>query len=433
MFSISAAPYGCCVRVPFDRDPGRSVPTPCPGTVTGHRRDICLRVGSATLCSPVPLSRVVRGACILALATVSSLARSDRRAAAVTHIGCGVARWHTHTQPQTDNTITRRRANIGSALTGARESTSLITGGLGSLGLSAARLLCGRGSVSLLLLGRSGRGAPCARLLGSARSSRGSVRGCQVSTHGSDVGHSSDGGRICAVAVAVSGWCWRWPGGGPACGRGFVGGFLHAGGVLRDRAACGQSVGCFRAVGAPKAGGLRLAQWWLDGAHPLSWAVMYSSISSLLGSAGQASYGAFNALLDARCASAQASGLPRVSVQWGAWSGGGMATEAAGVRCKLASAGMGMVEPSSGLAALACCIADAWCLSLGGLPLVTVSPFDAARLSEIPSRLLPQAVAELAAAASPAPASALAPGRRSSASSAAVSYTHLTLPTKRIV
>ena len=405
-FALSSAPLGSELAVAWA--PGHCATLPSPDAVAGHRRDARVSARGIAVSRPATLSHCVLGACVDTVAA----AGSARFCIAPTAQRCCRAFARCRARP--DRLIVPQIGCLCANLDGTNHGTHLITGGLGSLGLSAARLLCGRGSRSLLLLGRSGRGAPCARLLGGGQSPRGSVWRCQVSTHGSDVGLSSDGGRSCAVAVAVSGCCWRWPCRGPVCGRGFVGGFLHAGGVLRDRAACGQSVGCFRAVGAPKAGGLRLARWWLGGAHPLSWAVMYSSTSSLLVSAGLASYGAFNALLDARCASAQASGLPRVSVQWGAWSGGGMATETAALRSRLASAGIGMVEPSSGLAALECCIADVWCLSLGGMPLVTASPFDAARLSEIPSRLLPQAVAELGAAASPASASAFAAACRSS-------------------
>ncbi|HZR97749.1 MAG TPA: beta-ketoacyl reductase, partial [Chloroflexota bacterium] len=63
------------------------------------------------------------------------------------------------------------------------------------------------------------------------------------------------------------------------------------------------------------------------GAHPLDFLLFCSSGAAVWGSRGLAHYGAANSFLDALAHYRRARGLPALSVNWGWWAGGGMASE----------------------------------------------------------------------------------------------------------
>ena len=60
---------------------------------------------------------------------------------------------------------------------------------------------------------------------------------------------------------------------------------------------------------------------------PLDWFVVFSSMASLIGNAGQTVYAAANAWLDGFAEWRAAQGLPTLAVNWGPWGETGAATD----------------------------------------------------------------------------------------------------------
>ncbi|MCJ0875870.1 type I polyketide synthase, partial [Streptomyces sp. AP-93] len=84
--------------------------------------------------------------------------------------------------------------------------------------------------------------------------------------------------------------------------------------------------------------------------HNLTTFILFSSVAGTYGTAGQGSYAAANASLDALAQHRRTLGLPALSLGWGAWAEGGMAStlsEADLVR--LARTGIGELDPAVGL------------------------------------------------------------------------------------
>jgi acyl carrier protein len=217
----------------------------------------------------------------------------------------------------------------------ARSSSSggriLITGGLGSLGALVSEWLAARQAADVVLLGRSGRGV--APLLGPSSAASGSLTTAAMC----DAGTAED----LAALLAAPGWSSAKP----------VAGVMHAGGVLVDGVLSSQTIASIKAVFGPKIEAAALLVEVLP-AQPSAFQVLFSSVASLLGSPGQANYSAANAILDGMASSAQARGVASASMQWGAWSGAGMAANDASTAARVERTGMALLLPESGLAAL---------------------------------------------------------------------------------
>ncbi|WP_051820257.1 type I polyketide synthase [Streptomyces flavochromogenes] len=212
------------------------------------------------------------------------------------------------------------------------DATYLVTGGLGGLGLAAARTLSASGARHLVLLGRTPPGDAALRDIEALR-----TEGCDVRVVTADVADAEQLARALAP-----------PPDGPEQPR--LAGVLHLAGVLDDGVLLLQSPERLGRVMAPKArGAWNLHE--LTRELPLDFFVLFSSVSGLLGTPGQTTYAAANAFLDGLASHRRGLGLPALSVQWGSWSETGMSARA-GVNAKLVSRGEGVIPLADGLAAL---------------------------------------------------------------------------------
>ncbi|MEU8872215.1 SDR family NAD(P)-dependent oxidoreductase [Streptomyces javensis] len=194
-----------------------------------------------------------------------------------------------------------------------RQGAALITGGLGALGLSAARILARQGTTCVTLVGRSDPGPAAREVIAEL-----TANGVQVTVVRGDVTDPD----LCRAAVAKAGE--HVP----------LRTVLHLAGTTVDRAFEELTEEDFEEVFAAKAyGAVHLAES-LRG-HDLNAFVLFSSASSVIGSAGQANYAAANGFLDGFAASLRAAGVPATSVNWGPWVPefmGGLAASPAAVR-----------------------------------------------------------------------------------------------------
>jgi acyl transferase domain-containing protein/NADPH:quinone reductase-like Zn-dependent oxidoreductase/acyl carrier protein len=212
------------------------------------------------------------------------------------------------------------------------DGTYLVSGAFGGLGMIVARWLVDRGARHLVLLGR---GAPSAQAEASVEELK--AAGARVETMRADVSNEGDVRRVFATIDKSM----------PV-----VRGVVHAAGVIDDGAVLEQTWSRCERVLAPKTAGA----WVLHRAtedRPLDFFVMFSSMVSIFGAAGQASYCAANAFLDALAHYRREHGRPALSVNWGPWAEAGMAARLdAREHRRWAQQGITSMEPPEALEAL---------------------------------------------------------------------------------
>ncbi|MGW5119970.1 type I polyketide synthase, partial [Streptomyces noursei] len=212
----------------------------------------------------------------------------------------------------------------------APRGTVLVTGGTGALGAEVARWLARSGADHLLLTSRRGPDAPGAAELAAEIEDL----GARVTIAACD---TADRDALAALLAAV-------PTEHP------LSGVVHAAGVGQNAALTDTPLADAADAMAAKMLGAAHLDSLLDG-HDLDLFVLVSSIAGVWGSAGQSSYAAANAYLDALAEHRTARGLPATSVAWGPWAEAGMATHEA-VTDELHKRGLRFLAPANALTEL---------------------------------------------------------------------------------
>ncbi|RLV10396.1 3-ketoacyl-ACP reductase [Streptomyces griseocarneus] len=213
---------------------------------------------------------------------------------------------------------------------GAAHGTALITGGTGALGAHVARALASRGVEHLLLTSRRGPDAPGAAELREELA----ALGVEVTIAACDV---ADRDALAGLLASIP---EQYP----------LTTVVHAAGVLDDGVLDAQTPARLATVLRAKAtAALHLHE--LTRELDLSAFVLFSSMAATFGAAGQANYTAANAYLDALAEQRRAEGLHAVSLAWGAWAEGGMATDEL-VAERLRLSGLPALAPELATAAL---------------------------------------------------------------------------------
>ncbi|MFD3946020.1 SDR family NAD(P)-dependent oxidoreductase [Streptomyces sp. NPDC058579] len=212
------------------------------------------------------------------------------------------------------------------------EGTVLVTGGTGGLGALLARhLVAEHGVRHLLLTSRRGDRAPGAAELAAQLSEAGAT----VRVVAADVSDRD------AVADLLAGIDAGHP----------LSAVVHTAGVLDDATVLSLTADRLAGVLGPKADAARHLHDLTRGLDLRAF-VLFSSVSGLLGTAGQANYAAANAALDALAQHRHVHGLPATSLAWGLWDAthGMGATLTDSEIARWVRAGLPPLTPRQGLA-----------------------------------------------------------------------------------
>ncbi|RQH26113.1 SDR family NAD(P)-dependent oxidoreductase [Okeania hirsuta] len=209
------------------------------------------------------------------------------------------------------------------------EGTYLITGGLGALGLHTAKWMVEKGVRNIVFISRSSPDQTKQAAIANLEE-----QGTRVLVAQADVSHQEE---LRAVLEQIQ---LTMP---P------LKGIIHAAGVAEFEPLTQMGLSQMSTILQPKVrGGWLLHQLTKD--IKIDFFICFSSIAALWGSVGQAHYAAANHFLDGLVHYRTSIGLPGLTINWGPWTGGGMAdTEQL---LELRKRGIKPLSPSQALVAL---------------------------------------------------------------------------------
>ncbi len=212
------------------------------------------------------------------------------------------------------------------------DGSFLITGGFGALGLLVARAIAQWGGKNIVLVGRREPKPEVKERLKALETA-----GVRVTIFQCDV---SDAQQVAELLGQIDRTL-------PP-----LRGIVHAAGVVEFCGLWPQDWTRFARVLAPKVQGT----WNLHSLtkdRPLDFFVCFSSLASMLGSHGLASYGAANEFMDALMHYRREQGLPGLSINWGPWAEAGMASKlGSDHQQRLSAWGLSEIVPHRALALL---------------------------------------------------------------------------------
>ncbi len=209
------------------------------------------------------------------------------------------------------------------------DASYIITGGYGGLGLEIAKFLVDNGANNLFLLGRSKPSENASKFIEELRLK------ATINVVKADV---TDKSALEKIITNIDKSLYP------------LKGIIHAAGIVDDNIIVNQTKEQFkRVLDIKMSGAWHLHQLTLQ--HELDFFVLFSSVSSLMGSFGQANYAAANTFLDGLAHYRKSQGLPALSINWGIWTGVGLAVKKGTDKEENRAPGVGIITPSQGIKA----------------------------------------------------------------------------------
>lgn len=227
-----------------------------------------------------------------------------------------------------------------------KDASYLLTGGLGGVGAHVARWWVNEGVRHLVVMSRTPLPprAQWSAIDTSSPAGRAVATVQELEALGANVQHVA---VDVAVEAALSSWLAQFR----AEGRPAIRGVFHLAGITDDKLVHDLHAASLSAVLRPKLRGAANLHRLLP---ELDAFVLFSSMASLMPQAGQASYAAANAFLDALAQRRRAGGQHALSISWGVWAQTGVMQGEVGHRQleELTRQGIGSFAPPQALSLL---------------------------------------------------------------------------------